>query len=74
MPKRIASFSELAQLYFPGCANGKNAVHCLNRWIKNCSELKEELLTTGFQAYSHRYITPKQYGMIIHYLGDPFEE
>lgn len=74
MPKRISSFSELARMYFPKCSTSKNAVRCLSRWIKNCKELNEKLSTTGYHSYNHRYLTPKQYSMIIEHLGDPFEE
>ena len=31
MAKSTSSFSELAQMYFPGCATPKNAVRCLQR-------------------------------------------
>lgn len=72
--RRITSFSTLAQAYFPGCATAKNAVRCLNRWISRCGELKEKLLTTGYKPYNHRSITPKQFNLIIDYLGDPEEE
>lgn len=73
MTKRILTFSELACLYFPGCSCSKNAVRCLNRWIKKCSVLMAELSTTGYQCYNHRHLTPKQFTMIITHLGDPFD-
>ena len=72
--KRITSFSALAQAYFPGCATAKNAVRCLNRWISRCDELIEKLLTTGYKPYNHRSLTPKQFTLIVYYLGDPGEE
>lgn len=72
--KRIASFSILARMYFPNCSTAKNAVRSLNRWIKGCDDLRTELLTTGYKPYNHRILTPKQYGIIMRYLGDPFEE
>lgn len=74
MLKRIALFSDLARMYFPNCATAKNAVRCLNRWIKNCDALMAELLTTGYRPYNHRYLTPKQYFIITQHLGDPFDE
>lgn len=74
MPRRISTFSELASLYFPGCSTQKNAVHCLNRWVKGCDELVCELAKTGYKPYNHRYLMPIQYTMITKYLGDPFED
>lgn len=73
MTKRILTFSELACLYFPGCSCCKNAVRCLNRWIKGCDELTAVLRTTGYRRYNHRNLTPKQFTMIITHLGDPFD-
>lgn len=73
MTKRILTFSELACLYFPGCSCSKNAVRCLNRWIKGCGTLAAELTATGYGRYNHRNLTPKQFIIIITYLGDPFD-
>nr|WP_320058594.1 DUF4248 domain-containing protein [uncultured Bacteroides sp.] len=74
MNKRVSTFALLAQMYFPGCSTNKNAVRCLNRWISRCQNLASELLTTGYQPYNHRYLTPKQYTIIVQYLGDPWIE
>lgn len=73
MTKRILTFSELACMYFPGCSCSKNAVRCLNRWIRGCGPLTTELTATGYGRYNHRNLTPKQFTIIITYLGDPFD-
>ena len=48
MAKSTSSFSELAQMYFPGCATPKNAVRCLQRSIKRCTKLATLLAETGY--------------------------
>lgn len=72
--KRIFSFATLAAMYFPGCSTSKNAVRCLSRWIKGCIPLVNELETTGYLPYNHRYLTRKQYNIITKYLDDPYED
>ena len=72
--RNILSFATLATMYFPGCATNKNAVRCLSRWIKGCTPLATELMPTGYHAYSHRYLTPKQYHIITKHLGDPYDD
>ena len=54
MAKSTSSFSELAQMYFPGCATPKNAVRCLQRSIKRCTKLATLLAETGYLPYNHR--------------------
>lgn len=71
--RRFFSFSELARMYFPGCATSKNAVRCLGRWIKGCNPLIKELIHTGYLPYNHRHLTSKQYAIITKHLGDPYE-
>ena len=61
MAKLILSFSELAGMY-------------LQRSIKRCTNLATALVETGYQPYNHRWLSPKQYGLIIENLGDPFPE
>ena len=60
MAKSTSSFSELAQMYFPGCATPKNAVRCLQRSIKRCTKLATLLAETGYLPYNHRWLSPKQ--------------
>lgn len=74
MAKLTLSFSELAGMYFPGCSTSKNAVRSLQRSIKRCTNLATALVETGYQPYNHRWLSPKQYGLIIENLGDPFPE
>lgn len=74
MAKLILSFSELVGMYFPGCSTPKNAVRSLQRSIKRCTNLATALVETGYQPYNHRWLSPKQYGLIIANLGDPFPE
>ena len=74
MAKLILSFSELAGMYFPGCSTSKNAVRSLQRSIKRCTNLVTALVETGYQPYNHRWLSPKQYRLIIENLGDPFPE
>lgn len=72
--KQKISFAALAEMYFPRCANRKNAVRCLSRWIKGCMPLVDELVPTGYLPYRHRFLNRKQYHIITKYLGDPLEE
>lgn len=74
MAKPIFSFSELAQMYFPGCATPKNAVRCLQRSIGRCTNLATLLAETGYRPYNHRWISPKQQALIFENLGDPFPD
>ena len=59
---------------FPGCSTPKNAVRSLQRSIKRCTKLATALVETGYQPYNHRWLSPKQYELIIENLGDPFPE
>lgn len=73
MTKQFVEFKALAKAYFPRCKTGKNAVRCLSREIKKCKTLSEQLAETGWQPYNHRYISPKQFSLIVANLGNPFE-
>ena len=73
MAKLILSFSELAGMY-PRLFTPKNAVRSLQRSIKRCTNLATALVETGYQPYNHRWLSPKQYGLIIENLGAPFPE
>ena len=74
MAKLILSFSELAEMYFPGCSTPKNAVKCLRRSIKRCTILSTALAETGYKPYNHRWLLPKQFYLIISNLGDPYPD
>lgn len=71
MTKSTVKFSSLAESYYPGCSNGKNAVRCLSRSIKRCAPLLTELRATGFGPYNHRVLSPRQVRIIAKYLGTP---
>ena len=74
MAKSTSSFSELAQMYFPGCATPKNAVRCLQRSIKSWTTLAPLLAETGYLPYNHRWLSPKQQMLIFENLGDPYPD
>lgn len=61
--------SALAALYFPELASHP-ACNRLRRWIIRCVELHDKLLKTGYRP-GQRIFTPRQVGLIIHYLGEP---
>ncbi|MDR0658921.1 MAG: DUF4248 domain-containing protein [Mediterranea sp.] len=71
MAKSIVKFSLLAESYYSGCSNSKNAVRCLSRSIKRCAPLLAELKATGFGPYNHRVLSPRQVRIIAKYLGSP---
>lgn len=66
-------FSKLAQAYFPNCSTASNAVRCLSREIKRCTNLLQKLEATGYKPYSHRILSPKQVEIIFEELGNPYE-
>lgn len=70
---KFIRFSQLAQAYFPGCNTAENAVRCLSREIKRCTNLLQKLEATGYKPYSHRVLSPKQVEIIYSELGNPFE-
>ncbi len=61
--------SELAQLYCPG-SNAESAMKTLNRWIKGCPLLMEELRTLYYQPRRHTFL-PREVEAIIKHLGEP---
>jgi hypothetical protein len=71
MKKPIVKFSSLAESYYPGCSNSRNAVRCLNRSIKRCAPLLAGLRATGFGPYNHRILSLRQVRIIAKYLGSP---
>ena len=63
--------SELAHLYFPKLSR-ECATHKLNRWIKHCTCLYEELTKPEFSYQSAmRNFTAREVRLIVHYLGEP---
>lgn len=56
-------------IYFPELASHQ-ACNRLRRWIIRCTELHDKLLETGYRP-EQRIFTPRQIGLIIHYLGEP---
>lgn len=62
-------FTDLAQHYFPD-SNKDNARRNLNNHIRRCTDLYDELKNTGYLPFNHRILTPKQYQLILDYLGD----
>ena len=61
--------SALAASYFPELASHQ-ACNRLRRWIIRCTELYDKLRETGYRP-EKRIFTPRQVGLIIHYLGEP---
>ena len=74
MAKSTSSFSELAQMYFPGCATPKNAVRCLQRSIKRCTKFSTLFAETGYLPYNHLWLSPEQQMLIFENLGDPYPD
>lgn len=70
---KYLKFNELARAYFPGCKTPANAVRCLSREIKRCTNLLLKLESTGYKPYSHRVLSPKQVEIIYSELGNPYE-
>lgn len=66
---RSIYFSNLAQTYFPD-SNKDNARRNLNNHILRCTELYNELIKTGYLPFKHQILTPKQYQLIVYYLGE----
>jgi hypothetical protein len=69
---RIRPYSkrELARLYFPDTANDESAVANLRNLIRRVNGLGEELKEAGYKPYD-KIFTPKQVGILVHYLGEP---
>ena len=64
--------SELAKLYFPGL-HREAAVQKLNRWIRKCTCLYNELTQKEY-AYqpTMKTFTAREVRLITYYLGEPF--
>lgn len=72
--KRPYPFASLAGMYFSGCTTSKNAEHCLNREMKGCAPLLEELASTGYLPYNPGHIAAKQFNILTKHLEYPFED
>lgn len=64
-PKR-----ELAKLYFPFTGNEETAVANLRNLMKRNPEMLAELAAAGYKPRD-KVFTPRQTGIIVHYLGEP---
>ena len=62
-------YGELALLYFPKSSKNSASVQ-FRRWIKLNTNLKNELLSTGYKA-GQKILTPKQVGILVSFLGIP---
>lgn len=69
MEARSYTKQELAQLYCPN-AGDRSAIRTLNNWIKLNGELRDALCGTHYSKWSKTF-TPKQVGIIVHFLGEP---
>ena len=69
MKPRPYGKSELALLYQPNCTPA-SATKTLNRWIKGCPLLAEELRTLGYQPRRHTFL-PHEVEAIVRHLGEP---
>ena len=69
MKIRIYSKQELAVMYLPDLLP-KSAVNRLTIWIKRCTPLMQQLISTGYTP-TQRYYTPRQVSLIVEYLGEP---
>ena len=69
---RIRPYSkrELARLYFPDTVNDESAVANLRNLIRRVNGLGEELKEAGYKPRD-KIFTPKQVGILVHYLGEP---
>lgn len=69
---RCYNKSELARMYFPGLRSA-SGVQKLNRWIRKCRQLHEELEQAGYAPASNaRCFTPREVRLIVRYLGEPY--
>jgi hypothetical protein len=60
---------ELAQLYFPDSKKHAARVR-LQRWIKHCPELMQELAKCGFKPADGGF-SPREVRLVFQYLGKP---
>ena len=61
--------AELALLYQP-CSNPDSAVKTLNRWIKGCPQLVDELKKLHYHSRRHTFLIPEVKAIVKH-LGEP---
>ena len=66
---RAYTKKELALMYFPD-SNPRTAVNHLMSWIRHCTQLWDELQTTGYSTTSKSF-TPRQVRAIVEQLGEP---
>ena len=69
---RCYNKSELAGMYFPDLCSG-SAVQKLNRWIRKCTRLREEMLEGGYTFDANaRWFTAREVRLIARHLGEPY--
>ena len=70
-PFQLRSYAkaELALLYQPD-SMPESAVKTLNRWIKRCPELNEELKRLRYNPHRHTFLK-NEVSVITKYLGEP---
>ncbi len=66
---RAYTKKELALMYFPD-SSPRTAVSHLMSWIRRCTQLWEQLHTTGYNVTSKAF-TPRQVKAIVEELGEP---
>ncbi|WP_455626528.1 DUF4248 domain-containing protein [Parabacteroides sp.] len=67
---RPYSKRELAKLYFPDTVNEESATANLRNLMKYNPDLLTELKGANYKTHN-KIFTPKQVGIIVHYLGEP---
>lgn len=56
-------------MYFP-LSSAQSATTQLRRWIRMNKALMEALEETGYTR-KHKWLTPRQVGLIVQHLGEP---
>lgn len=60
---------ELAMLYCPG-RTAESASRTLQRWIRQCDPLVQDLENIGYNVHRHRFLR-KEVELIVRHLGEP---
>ena len=66
---RAYTKKELALLYFSD-SSPRTAVNHLMSWIRRCTQLRAQLMATGYNVTSKAF-TPRQVKIIVEELGEP---
>ena len=70
MKAEAITIKEMALMYFPN-STPDSARRQLSRWIQKNTQLQAELVDAGFYR-GQRVLTPRQAGIIIYWLGEPW--